>query len=137
MSLIYETKRPINKSTPIVTFSKYCGTIYFFGLLANVWVNTFLLNYVEKYYTFLYNLAPIPLTKETSFMLRIVATAFFMTILGVLGLIVNKLATALSVQTLFSTYFSIKNDRETNIKAIYKMSRDLSLNRTKYWKSNL
>lgn len=110
MSLIYETKRPINKSTPIVTFAKYCNTIYFFGLLANVWVNTFLLGYVEKYYIFLYTMAPKPLTRETSFMVRIVATAFFMIIFSVLGLIVRKIATAFSVQTLFSTHLSIKND---------------------------
>jgi hypothetical protein len=103
MSLIYETKRPINKSTPIVTFSKYCSTIYFFGLLSNVWVNTFLLGYVEKYYTFLYGLLPNPLIRETSFMLKLVISAFFMILFGILGLIVNKIVAALSVQALFST----------------------------------
>ena len=103
-SLIYETRRPINKSTPIIPFSKYCSTIYFFGLVANVWVNTFLLGYVEKYYKFVFNLSPKPITRESAFMAKIIATAFFIMVYGLLGFVARQIAIAFSVQTLFSNF---------------------------------
>jgi len=117
-SLLFENRRPINKSAPIVAFSKYCSTIYFCGLLANIWVNTFLLSFVENYYSFLYKWAPDPVTVETSFMVKILASAFFFLLYSLLGFVVRHIASSFSIQTLFSTFRLTQSGKETNTKAI-------------------
>jgi hypothetical protein len=65
-------------------------------------------------------------------MIKIVATGIYMIIFSIMGVIVRKIATAFSVQTLFSNIVVIQIDKEINIKVIYRMSRDLSLGKRKF-----
>lgn len=103
ISLFYRYRRPINRSQPIISFIPSCLAIYFVGLLINIWMNTFLFNYVETYYLFIIDLAPKPLTEETIFLIKLVFTAIFFIVISILGFIGQKSAQALSPQTLLCT----------------------------------
>lgn len=104
IDLLYENRRPINKSEPIIRFSNYCHVIYFVGGLVNIWVNTFLLGYVERHYLFIINIAPHPLTAETIFLIKVAFTAFFFGIITILGFIARKIAIVMSPKGLVRTH---------------------------------
>lgn len=104
LSLIHEYRRPINKSQPIIHFSRYCKAIYFVGLLINIAINTFLLLYIERYYIFVINLAPEPLTSSTIFMIKIAFSAFFFIVVSILGIIGRYIGIAFSPKSLISNY---------------------------------
>lgn len=114
LSLFYEYRRPINRSQPIITFVSTCHAIYFVALVINIWMNTFLLNYIEKYYIFIIELAPKPLTEETIFLIKIVFSAIFFVGLSLLGFIALKAAQALSPHTLTRTFSLIQYAKDRN-----------------------
>jgi hypothetical protein len=103
VSLFYKYRRPINRSQPIISFIPTCQAIYFVGLLFNIWMNTFVFNYIETYYLFIIDIAPKPLTEETIFLIKLVFTAIFFIVVSILGFIGQKVGQALSPQTLLCT----------------------------------
>jgi hypothetical protein len=107
IELLYDNRRPINKSEPIISFSSYCHVIYFVGGLVNIWVNTFVLGYVEQHYHFVINLAPHPLTRDTIFLIKIAFTVLFFAILNMLSYFARKGALAVSPKGLVGTLMTI------------------------------
>jgi hypothetical protein len=103
IQLLYNTRRPINKSEPIIEFSTYCKAIYLIGCAINIWVNTFALNYIERYYHFVINVAPQPLTEESLFLIKLIFTVIFFIIISFLGIIGRKVALAFSPKLLVRT----------------------------------
>lgn len=41
LALLYETRRPINRSERIIPFTKTAKIIFFIGLLSQVWISVF------------------------------------------------------------------------------------------------
>jgi hypothetical protein len=49
LSLLYEERRPINRSESIIRFSPQLKYLYYLGILVNTWVIIFLLEFAELY----------------------------------------------------------------------------------------
>lgn len=93
IALIYDYRRPINKSQTIIAFYKYSEIIFVVGLAINIWLNTFVLGYIEKNYFFIFDFAPKPLNRSTNFLIKFaVSVAFFLIglLLGRLGRLIYK-----------------------------------------------
>ena len=74
--------------------------------MINIWVNTFLLGYVERHYTFIINAAPHPLTRESIFLIKLFFTVVFFIILMILSVVARKVALAVSPKGLVGMYYN-------------------------------
>ena len=104
IELVYENRRPLNKSQRIIEFSQYCHSIYFLGSVINIYVNTFLNEYVERHYHVIIELAPQPINEEDIFMVKLFLTFVYLVLLTGLGLLARKLGLILSPKTLIGTF---------------------------------
>ena len=114
LTLLFDARRPINKSEPIIRFSSYCKAIYYSGLVVNVWINTFLLDYVERYYIIIIKFAPEPITADTIFLLKTIITFIYLALLIIVSNLILKIISALSPKTLISNSLFIQNGSTKN-----------------------
>jgi hypothetical protein len=117
--LLYDARRPINKSEVIVRFSQYCRVIYYLGAGINIWVNVFLLEYIELYYQFAIEWAPQPLTEDSLIVIKLVILIVYLIIITVIGLLARAVALALSVKSLLS---KVHSSQKGKVKSISSMT---------------
>lgn len=114
INLLYDLRRPINKSQSINRFSVSCNIIYLVGVLINIWLNTYVLKYVEKYYIFIIGFAPKPLTENSVFLIEVAFTAFFFIVITALGMLARQIAIAFSPKGLISIKLPIQIAKRTS-----------------------
>jgi hypothetical protein len=90
--LLYQERRPINKSQNILAFKKQLNTIYFIGVLINAWIIVFPFNILTKYFPQLVtNMMPFP-TPSNLFLLQLTWTAIIFAVFVILGYVGGEIA---------------------------------------------
>ncbi len=107
MALLFDERRPVNKSESIIKFTKQIMYIYYLGVIFSSWINIYMLETVENYFQFGIEGTIKPPTEQGVFLVKFFTTIIFGLIIIIIGTLAGSLAHSISNNALNSKDISI------------------------------
>ena len=115
VGLLYEERRPINKSYELIKFSSQLAYIYFMGVIVVSWANIFSFEFLERNFQGLLELIAKPISEQTIFMFKFAITAIYALLMLLVGYLIAFPIASLSDDTLVGTSLPTQSAASTSI----------------------